>query len=62
MKIVLAPEVAINLESLVSQVGRQEFSGIGFVEVIDGDHRHGQNTSRHGICQIGSVRKRAHPG
>ena len=37
MKIVLAPEVAINLESLVSQVGRQEFSGIGFVNVIDGD-------------------------
>ena len=37
MKIVLAPEVAINLESLVSQVSRQEFSGIGFVEIIDGD-------------------------
>ena len=37
MKIVLCPEVSLNLEAIVHQVGRQEFSGVGFCEIINGD-------------------------
>jgi hypothetical protein len=37
MKIVLSPQVAMNLENIVRVVGHQEFSGVGFVDVIDGD-------------------------
>lgn len=37
MKIVLSPSVSMNLEAIVHQVGKQEFSGIGFCQVIDGD-------------------------
>ena len=37
MKIVLSAEVSMNLEAIVHQVGKQEFSGIGFCEIINGD-------------------------
>lgn len=37
MKIILSPEVGINLEAIIGQVGEQEFSGIGFCKIIDGD-------------------------
>lgn len=37
MKIVLCPEVSLNLEAIVQQVGKQEFSGVGFCEIINGD-------------------------
>lgn len=36
-KIVLSPQVALNLESLVSATKKQEFSGLGFCKMIDGD-------------------------
>jgi hypothetical protein len=37
VKIILSPEVGINLEAIRGQVGEQEFSGIGFCKIIDGD-------------------------
>ncbi len=37
MKIILSPEVAVNLEAVVREVGHQEFSGVGFVEIVNGD-------------------------
>jgi hypothetical protein len=37
MKIILNPDVAMNLENLVHVVGHQEFSGVGFVNVVNGD-------------------------
>jgi len=37
VKIILSPEVSINLEALIGQLGEQEFSGVGFCEIIDGD-------------------------